>query len=837
MPKDYGKYGRVESLAELYSGDYQWLVTGAEAEDEGSSKNKGRLPPSSGCGIARVNNDGTVGVVYIEEVEMEDTVDNWREGKDDIMSYMIRNLELNGNNNKFKQRIHNEFRAEASIKASISSDGGNSRLLLFRNNKSLVVNRADHFLEKQMSYGSWSFSNLVIDLAMDHCYPFPKQVIINYAMVAPSSLKYLIFPCVTHERMHKKKKKGSAMGGSQRTVSIKEAQSTLDDMVKLIKLMQQAMYKWDGKRFAVNMGDVIFKVFPNADKTMLDKTKTTSVVGLHHNELVKMLAKHDKSSVTALVARYYDKYDLKWTEQTADVQQKERDKQSAMIIMNPVVISEGKFRQTVRSMCDEVYGEDSTYESRDTFKFTNKKLFLGGDSSDDHWKKLSTALCLLQLGIGSRALGVMAINKIEKIDNVGSKEGDWVTKKTMVDDEDSSIRRTGIAINSMAVNTRMRVSNITKEKDKGLQVYKRLQRQKKFISVEMKGDDNDDVGGDDDDEIDIDAKVRMEERVEQESENVVIDKPLQSYLFNPSTDAKDSGDAKSDDEDTVSLVDTRVLYIQLLKAVRDIMVYISEKGLQVSARNWVTLNKTKFPRLGWETYENAGRVIPMVKKEFYRDQGMQPFVKYVYQKFKYWSAYWQRKIGTPNHGTHEWRRLYVCYSYEFFGRGTTKEIGYAQYVLRHKSITSSVFYTSMSFSMTLGSGLKIEQKKYLEHLETLTKTKNYLEALELRIEDGYNRLKRVIDEANGTMPMRKKLKATVDLKKIRIDPDSNEEIVVTAAYEKKKREDHGVSRAVMIDNGIKEANKMKALGFIVTRTSITKAGVNSTIAGDVMARL
>ena len=55
--------------------------------------------------------------------------------------------------------------------------------------------------------------------------------------------------------------------------------------------------------------------------------------------------------------------------------------------------------------------------------------------------------------------------------------------------------------------------------------------------------------------------------------------------------------------------------------------------------------------------------------------------------------------------THELRRLYACYSYQFFGARTMKEMAYAQRVLGHRNLETSAFYTSLQIQLIPGTGV------------------------------------------------------------------------------------------------------------------------------------
>ena len=224
------------------------------------------------------------------------------------------------------------------------------------------------------------------------------------------------------------------------------------------------------------------------------------------------------------------------------------------------------------------------------------------------------------------------------------------------------------------------------------------------------------------------------------------------------------------------------------------------------------------------------RKIFMVKEEDTVSADRTQLYNAVYNIYKKKCGVWLSLIPNlqdKDKNTHMLRRMYVCYSFEFFGRGRLKEIGYAQYVLRHKSIQSSVFYTTMQFSMALDGRLGVDEKRYNDMLEEIETTKR--EVIEMK-DDVKIQLKRLRDKSEEVESLldtepQKRVKKEVMLKKV-----DGTSVWVT----KKKRELSKSSRETKVLNGVREAKKLQDDGYLMTRVNLTKAGINVDIVRDVL---
>jgi hypothetical protein len=159
---------------------------------------------------------------------------------------------------------------------------------------------------------------------------------------------------------------------------------------------------------------------------------------------------------------------------------------------------------------------------------------------------------------------------------------------------------------------------------------------------------------------------------------------------------------------------------------------------------------------------------------------------------------------------HQLRRMYVCYSYEYFGRGISKEIGYAQYVLRHTSISSSMRYTTLSFVMALSDSLAKDKDFKNEFVGAMA------EVAALRAE---------VADMRGVKRMRER--------EVRFTAADDEDVVLAKLPRAKK----GTSRASLIERALGVADEMEARGVRVTHVNLVKAGVNTDIVKEVLKTL
>ena len=733
-----------EDLLPFYEGDHESVA-------DQTTSTSGKVNPPSLVGILA---DGQY--VVSEYKNKEEFGSNYKKGED-ILDYLIKTL----TKASVIKRVGEEFCAEAKIKL------GKFETLVVEWQS--IGRSKEHptsmfFHASDITYGSWSLSALVRDALVDAGYKSPPKVVSCYALIMK-----VVIPGYTERHL-------------KRLNKADEIKEVLKKMASLYQLMQRAMWDWneDKKVFELGMCPEKFKAYKNKDSNTVSNAKGERTFGFLYNLLVLKLAKLEKKTSTQ-VMREFTRGVLIEVPELKEVKRKEVVSRGTMLILHPTIIEEITFRRMVKGIQDEVFSG-----VKDWGKVTLKKEVTVG-------KRLASAICLLQLGIGSRVLGIIAVNKIEALESIETK----ATEDTKMDRDATLVLQD--------IRTGLRVGRITKNKNEDLQTVNLFNSRARF------------------DEEFTEEKAR--EIIKGEREAFVIDKPVQYYFFDQNTVKKEA---------TGTVSEPREVFLQLLKAVRECVKHVSEVGLKKQEANWVLKNpgkKNKMPRVKWESYTSAERTIFMVKETDTASAAMTQLFNSVYNVVKKKCVSWLSTIpNLQDTTTHMLRRMYVCYSYQFFGRGRLKEIGYAQYVLHHKSIESSIFYTTMQFNMALDGRLGVDEERYNEAIEQIEKAKSQLVEMKDDVKQQLRRLREKSDEVELVLDMgpRKRVKREVELK--RVDGTS-------VMYTKKPRELRKSSREIKVANGVTEAKKLQDDGFLMTRVNLTKAGINANIVRDVLDKV
>jgi integrase len=733
-----------EDLLPFYDGDNESVA-------DQSTSTPGKITPPGLIGILA---DGQY--MVSEYTSKEEFGSNYTKGED-ILDYLIRTM----TNASVIKRVGDEFCAEAKIKM-----GKFKKLTIeWKGERSNEHPTSMFFHDSNITYGSWSLSALVRDALADAGYKSPPTTVSCDAL-----LKKVVIPGYTKRHI-------------KRLNNPVEMKEVLKKMATMHQLLQQAMWDWDEdkKVFEVGRCPEKSKAYKNKDSNTVRLAKGDQEFGFHFNELVIKLAKLEKKTVIQ-VTREFTRGVVVQVPELKELKRKEVVARGTMLILHPTIIEEVTFRRMVKGMQDEVFNG-----VKDWGNVKIKKEIKVG-------KRLASAICLLQLGIGSRVLGIIAVNKIEALDPIETK----ATEDTKLDDRDAKSVLQDIS-------TGLRVGRITKNKNEDLQTANLYASRARF------------------DEEFTEEKARK--IIKGEREAFVVDKPMQYYFFDQNTVKKEA---------TGPVSEPRAVFLQLLKVVRECVKHISEKGLLRQEANWVVKNpeqKNKMPRVEWESYMSAGRKIFMVKETDTASVAMTQLFNSVYNVVKKKCVGWLKTIpNVQDTTTHMLRRMYVCYSYQFFGRGRVKEIGYAQYVLKHKSVESSIFYTTMQFNMALDGRLGVDEERYNEAIEQIEKAKSELVEMKDDVKQQLRRLREKSDEVELVLDMgaRKRVKREVELK--RVDG-------TTVMYTKKPREVRKSSREVKVANGVTEAKKLQDDGFLMTRVNLTKAGINVDIVRDVLDKV
>jgi len=218
----------------------------------------------------------------------------------------------------------------------------------------------------------------------------------------------------------------------------------------------------------------------------------------------------------------------------------------------------------------------------------------------------------------------------------------------------------------------------------------------------------------------------------------------------------------------------------------------------------------------WEKYTTDGLKIDIVSDN-QGDKGVVDMAHYfsrVYNNMQIRCKELLAQIPTFKNGgvgTHELRRMYVCYSYEYFGRGKVKEIGYAQYVLRHQAIQTSIRYTTLQFEMMMGSEISEKMLKSEEYVQTQLEMFKKMDGLDEAIAG----LKRRIEDLAGQQRAKKqKGVATFTL------ADGTE-----VEIQKKARDKRGGDEADRIKGAMAAVKALKKAKVAITQRNLQSMGV------------
>ena len=531
---------------------------------------------------------------------------------------------------------------------------------------------------------------------------------------------------------------------------------------------QRAVYGWDKKtkRFGVEVESNIYRAHPHFDQSFLREI----------NLLVKgneLYANFEGGPVAAENAINKIKVDIGWgqVETLKIANAKAALKVGTGKIMMPEQISEVTFRMMVREMTDTVFGDG---------KWSDVEI------KPDEKERLNSALCLLMLGIGSRARGIIMVNEIEALnyDVIESvkddKEGLDADEKEK--DEGLVELRHQLTARTIGIGT-MRVKRLTKEKDDAVLAGSVMRYSKEYKGKTL-------------------SEAEAKKIVDSDKTGRMIDKPFLYMFF--SQNGAGGGEAQ-------------LTFIQLLKTVRDCMKALSEEWCRDSWGGEVK----------WEQYETLGRKIwvlaraqPFTKpKEMFMRKAKKGMQTACVQYISDWLPH------LTSHTPHESRRMYVCYAFEYYGRTISKEIAFAQYVLRHTSISSSMRYTTLNFVMAISDGMSKDKKfksAFVDKMTELDEMKGKVVELQEAIEMG------LVGGGGGfefNVRGKKKRKMTVMFR----DKDGD---VVT--FRKMKRAKRGTPRDVMVARAKEQVDYMRMGRIPLTRVNVTKAGVNTNIIEEVM---
>ena len=567
--------------------------------------------------------------------------------------------------------------------------------------------------------------------------------------------------------------------------------AAVESIAVITKYVQQGLWDWDDKTetWGVGVDNVMFVSHPNLDQNLVGKIKTNAAAadgmgGLRTQETVKRLAQLQtktkelkKGAATNVLDDIWKKVGLKQVQAFKIYNVRKGGQKATIQILNPTVVKEKTFRAMTDSMIKEVFGA--------TKKWDAVKIKV------DDERRLNTALCLLMLGIGSRSRGILGINKIEAMDTITKSEEDGI-----------GVREAGDAIFAgIGADMTLRVSRITKEKEREVLT-------KKLMDTSSMGDEE---GGM--------TEKAAREIIKMQSEARIIDKPFQYYFFDPvAFNRRNTGGGDVKVGDLYSTTDTkrqtpRHVFLALLQQVRAALKAGAQSGEKA---------------MKWEKYTTEGLGIDIVSDT--QDSGgvvaMARYFSRVYNSMHTRCRELLSQIPTLKNGmggTHELRRMYVCYSYEYFGRGKVKEIGYAQYVLRHQAIQTSIRYTTLQFEMMMGSEISEKMLKSEEYVQTQLELEKKMDGLDEAIAG----LKRRIDDLVG----QQQAKRQKGMAKFTLSDGTEVEIP------KKSRDKRGGDENDRIKGAMAAVTALRKAKVAITQRNLQSMGVSNDMLKKVYKQM
>lgn len=557
---------------------------------------------------------------------------------DDFLDWLEKTVLLNAD------RIALEFLFESEVKNSRLLNASGVHVTDPVSGVSVELERDMLFKKTGVTYHSWSLLYQLIDAVNTWKIKAP----VFYQGVIPSALAYVIAVFVAYDSK------------VDTTVSSLVLYKKLAQSQRVCDLLVKALYGFNVETgmYSVRSDGPVGIAFPRVDMNFIATFKKKWI----NSRMMKACVEFGLGSVCSIT-------DDIWAVATPPMFKAHRDTltytRGKYKVGNPVSVRESAFRQVVSGMIDVVFDGVAVW---DTIQIPYT-LGVNGREFETTRLRFYTALCLLQLGIGSRSRGIIGVNKIEQLDTPVLSGVQF--------------------LRSLDQRELLGVTNLTKSQPEDRLAHKMHKKMSK-----------------------IDGDFDMSDAVQVvDDSKTTINKPVQWYLFDPVQHFA----LKGLEVDPAPFYGGRRghgrdVYMQLLKTCRD---YIHSK--------YPTLVK-------WDRYHTGGRDIWVVDEVDRLSPQMDRLWTSVYNGMKLTSMKYLSNpiLGLNPSGTHEMRRLYVCYSFEKFARGMMKEIAYAQYVLQHVSIQTSVLYTTVDFVMGLDQNPIMDVKALDEYIKTLKRKRRAL---------------------------------------------------------------------------------------------------------------
>lgn len=407
------------------------------------------------------------------------------------------------------------------------------------------------------------------------------------------------------------------------------------------------------------------------------------------------------SEHTSYFGRYHD--GAFWRFKTQEKEGLKKKQEDAVI--SPVITPEGKIWEVAAHFAEIVFGKVDKWDDW-------KKWDMSSGRCDP--EKLGAALCLLQLCVGSRASGVLFYNRYYPVEHTVAADN----RRDVEDEVD--VRDFTTPSRNLVV-----VERLTK---KGDLAGKKSRRMKENANL-------------------------SEAAALEEIQNVSITKPFQYYFLDPVNygfAGKTHQDRLNRFSDNNEDRDCRWILFSLVSAIRT-CVADGSKGSEVKWKE----TEVRFSDKDVYTYKSLdlqGRtlqdlIISNEKYKSFRDESMVAMQNECKKAFL--------KVFGEENTTHQLRRLYVAYSYQWFGVERMKEVAYARYVLGHANYNTAMLYMRIQVRPSLSGIIAKDEKKervVKEELERFKKTlseeyKRKLDNLQKVMEDRISKRMKVLEEA------------------------------------------------------------------------------------------
>jgi Skp family chaperone for outer membrane proteins len=559
--------------------------------------------------------------------------------------------------------------------------------------------------------------------------------------------------------------------------SPKKVMGLVDEMVEFMGLLFGVVYEdYDPSMDLSNFDSNTVTSF----YSMIEKTKFKDIVYTNASDVQKQERYEQQKRVWRGTFSEIDKMKT--------IREKDKSQRQTMLLTSPTVVDEADIWEAVTKLCQVVFdGVD---------KWDKIEIDKGQTSDKAYMKRMGCALCLLQLGVGSRSKGIIGVNEIDLVDSKGVEE------RSEVEEAKDLFGGYGRLVT---------VRRLTKDKDVKL----------KAVIAKNKAGHVLGVDGDADNDIDDFLKA-----AETQSEMRNVTKPLQYYFFDP-MQFPFTGKTPEDRLERWASTDTtthdpRRVFFALLRTVRDNIRYHCMR--EKSGVKW------RYSRTGGDVNDFTAHWA--ITPEFDRSS-----------EYKKCYSKWYKAMtdvihdnllrhmkNLKNRATHELRRLYVCYAYQQFGARTMKEVAFANRVLMHESFNTTLFYTSLQIRLMVGGThdhVKKQSQKLTQMLNQyksiITDNQKEIEELKRDMQDLASHERKdetTLDDHTGIVHTH----SFETMNKGRVDI---ERLLRVHRNEKK-------TKAFFVQRGVVKAKELFERDVLISRKKLVRLGVNTNIVSDVI---